>query len=152
MAYIYQYEPHSFFGLRDDEIMGLIQSTHNLWKSTADLNDHYARLIIHNSRYKLDEYVQTLILRKARSGDKKWMARGLNSQIETLQKKSQQNLFQPYVYLVLFEKDTERSNEFANMFAINTGMTMVGAPSTGTTLPQIISKKKATQVPTSTVV
>lgn len=143
MAFVYQFEPHSFFGIRDEDVYGLIESTHNLWKSIADMNDHYARIIIHNSRYRMDDYLQTLILKKARSGNKKWMSTGLTSQIDLLQKKTQMNLFQPYVYLVLFEKDLEKSNEFANMFRINTGMTLVGSPATGAILPEIISKRKA---------
>lgn len=138
MAYVYKFIPKSFFGVPDEGVMSFARQTLDMWKSVADVNDHHARIIIHNSRYSLDSYVQSLNIAKAHSGDTNWKIQGLVSLINVLKQKAQEYLFQPYVYLVLFDKKVEDANEAALLFQSQTGMLMIGNPQTGATLPRII--------------
>lgn len=138
MAYIYRFIPKSYFGLSQESIFNIVSQTQAMFRSVADSSNHYCRIVIHNSPYTLDSYIKALTIQRARCGDKKWMTAGLTSMINSLRFQADKNLFQPYVYLVLFDKRLEDANEFATLFEAQTGMTMVQTPTSGAGLPQIV--------------
>jgi len=137
MAYVYKFIPRSFFGLPQETIVNIAEATQSIFKSVADPTDHYCRIIIHNSRYNLDPVIQRLTTQRARSG-KTWMMQGLTSLINSFRKNAQENLFQTYVYLVLYDRKLEDANDFARLFSTQTGMYQIGTPHDAQGLPKIV--------------
>lgn len=139
-VHVYKFLPDQYFGKREESLQSLAATTASFWRSAGDLQEVYLRIIIHNSHYSLEQYVQRLSLLRAKSGSNVWQMRGLTSLVNSLQRFGKESLYQPYVYLMVFLNERDLSDQIAHSFARQTGMLMLGGPDDGVVAPSVVGR------------
>lgn len=141
-ARIGRFLPSSFFGLSDDYVARILSNTHQFWKLIASRsgNPHHARIIIARERPDFQRHIQFLNTKRARlSRNDVGVWGGLTEQIRYFENMQNTDLFQPYVYLILFN-DSEPETTFQS-FAAATGMKLLS--SENVRLPSMLDSNHA---------